>query len=54
MVEVATPLGASVMCKKLNNKGKHTFQGMFAYCMKDADKEHYATVNHNILASDVL
>lgn len=49
----AEPVGGMVMCMKLANKGLHTFIGLLGYCMKDACKEHFETVDHNVTASDI-
>jgi len=42
-----------VICKKLTNKGLHTFHGMLGYCMKDAQQDHFQTIDHNISAEDI-
>lgn len=45
------PVGAMVMCRKLRNKGLHTFIGMIGYCIKDSDQSHFQTIDHNITAA---
>lgn len=42
------------MCKKISNKGLQTFHGVIGYCIKDADKDHFKTINHNILVGDII
>lgn len=45
--------GGMVMCRKLTNKGLHTFAGMIGYCMKDSNQPHFETIDHNISAADI-
>ena len=47
------PPGGMVMCRKLSNKGLHTFAGMVGYSMKDSDQPHFETTDHNISADDI-
>ncbi|MCO5580051.1 hypothetical protein L7F22_033917 [Adiantum nelumboides] len=42
------PQGGNVLCRALQQKGMHTFEGMLGYCLKDAGKEHFENVGHNI------
>ena len=42
-----------VMCKALSNKGLHTFHGLIGYCMKDAQQDHFQTIDHNVTAEDI-
>ena len=47
------PFGGVVLCRKLQNKELHIFHGMIGYCMKDVMKEHFETIDHNILVEDI-
>ena len=38
--DLAKPTSRVVICKKLRNRGLHTFHGMLWYCMKDVMKDH--------------
>ena len=38
------PLGGVAACKKLCNRGLHTFHGMLGYCMHVILKDHYEMV----------
>ena len=50
---MAKPAGGVVICKKLQNRGLHTFHDMLGYCMKDVMKDHFEIVNHNISMEDM-
>jgi hypothetical protein len=42
-----------VSCKKLRDKGLHTFLGMVGYCLKDNCKEYFEFVHHSVSTEDV-
>lgn len=43
----------TVMCKKLTNRGVHTWHGIIGYCLKDAMLQHYACKTFNITTEDI-
>ena len=51
--DVVQPAGGMVMCRRLTNRRLHTFHGLLGYCMKDASREHFETVDHNVAAEDI-
>lgn len=51
--DVNKPKSGVIMCKKIVNKGLHTFYGLLGYCMKDRDKEHFETIDHNITSDNL-
>ena len=50
----APPRVGKVSCKRLKNKGMHTFTGMCGYCTKDAGKPHYGVHIKNVSGASAL
>lgn len=51
--DVSPPMGHVVSCKKLRDKGLHTFKGMIGYCMKNNGNKYFEFVHHNVSADDM-
>lgn len=43
---MSPPTSHVVICKKLTDKGLHTFRGMLGYCMQDNGEGHFEFVHH--------
>lgn len=51
--DLSPPTGRVVSCRKLRDKGLHTFKGMVGYCMEDNGEEQFEFVHHNLTMKDM-